>query len=130
MFIRFVSGEIDEDSRVSAGLFCAAFELRWADDLPPYEIDLLAELREWFDRHLKSPTEDLPRDFDYGRAVCWFKPTAREHLARAWELVTILERNGVLIWTIKSRSTGRVFYEDEAQVFAVPSRELRRLCRR
>ena len=27
MFIRFVCGEIDEDSHVSAGLFCAAFDL-------------------------------------------------------------------------------------------------------
>ena len=130
MFIRFVSGEIDEDSRVSAGLFCAALELRWEDGLPQYEIDLLSELRDWFDVHLESPTEHLPRDVSYERAVCWFKPTAREHLARAWQLVTILERNDVLIWTIRSRTTGRIYYEDEAQVFAVPSRELRKLCRR
>jgi hypothetical protein len=27
MFMRFVSGEIDADSHVSAGLFCAAFKL-------------------------------------------------------------------------------------------------------
>ena len=130
MFIRFISGEIDEDSRVSAGLFCAAFELRWADRVPPYELDLLSELRDWFDVHLESPTDHLPEDFSYERAVCWFKPSAREHLARAWELVTILERNDVLIWTIKSRTTGRVYYEDDAQVFAVPSRELRKFCRR
>jgi hypothetical protein len=29
MFIRFVSGEIDETSGVFAGLFCAASQLRW-----------------------------------------------------------------------------------------------------
>ena len=97
MFIRFVSGKLDEDSRVSAGLFCAAFDLSWADGLPHYESSALAQLEAWFDADLKSPTEHLPVDFSYERAVCWFKPTAREHLARAWELVTILERNDVLM---------------------------------
>jgi len=50
MFIRFVSSEIDEDSHVSAGLFCAASELRWTDDLPQYDFDALSELRDWFDQ--------------------------------------------------------------------------------
>ena len=31
MFIRFFSGEIDADSRVAAGLFCAAFDLIHSD---------------------------------------------------------------------------------------------------
>jgi len=34
MFIRFVSSEIDEDSHVEAGLFCAASELLHTDSLP------------------------------------------------------------------------------------------------
>jgi hypothetical protein len=42
MFIRFVSGEIDEVSRVAAGLFCAAIDLKWHDDLPEYERELLS----------------------------------------------------------------------------------------
>lgn len=130
MFIRFVTSEVDPRSQVSAGLFCAAAHLRWAEDLPQYEFDALTELRDWFDSELESPFHHLPRGRSYERAICWFKPTAREHLARAWELVTILERNDVLIWTIKSQTTGQVYYEDEAQVFAVPSRELRPLCRR
>ncbi|MGI9167857.1 MAG: hypothetical protein ACR2G5_16010 [Pyrinomonadaceae bacterium] len=125
MFIRFVSSEIDEDSHVSAGLFCAASELRWTDDLPQYEFDALSELRDWFDIHLESPIHQLPRSCRYELAVCWFKPTAREHLVRAWEMVTILERNDVLIWTIKSRRTGHIYYEDEAQIFAVPSHDMR-----
>jgi hypothetical protein len=130
MFIRFVSSEIDEDSHVAAGLFCAASELLHTESLPPYELEALVELRDWFKIHLESPLHHLPRTGSYELAICWFKPTAREHLARAWELVTILERNDVLIWTIKSRTTGRVYYEDEAQVFAVPSHEVRRFCRR
>jgi hypothetical protein len=97
MFIRFVSGEIDEDSHVSAGLFCAVSKLRWSDELPDYDFDALSELSNWFNIHLESPTDHLPRTGRFETAICWFKPTAREHLARAWEMVAILERNDVLI---------------------------------
>lgn len=126
MFIRFISGEIDEYSHLAAGLFSAAYELRWSDDLPDYELDALKELRDWFNIHLASPFDYLREDTYYDRSICWFKSTAREHLARAWELVWILERNDVMIWTIRSRRVGYVHYEDDVQVFARPSYDLRR----
>ena len=128
MFIRFVSGEVDEDSQVLAGLFCAAHDLNGY--FPKYEVEALNELKKWFDINLESPVKHLPRYYRYERAVCWFKPTAREHLARAWEMITILERNDVLIWTIKSRKTGHIYYEDDAQIFAVPSRKMKVVLRR
>ena len=127
MFIRFVSGKIDEDSLVAAGLFCAASELRWSEGLPDYEFEALKELRDWFNVHLASPFDHLPRDRRYDRGICWFKPTAHEHLRRAWELAAILERNGVLIWTIRSPRTGYIHYEDEVQVFAQPYDDVRLL---
>ena len=130
VFIRFVGGEIDEDSRVAAGLFCAASELCESGWLPEYEVDALAELRDWFNVHLKSPFDYLPEHPRYEHAICWFKSTAREHLVRAWELVTILERNDVFIWTVKVERPGRVHYEDEVQVFALPSPEVRLLLKR
>lgn len=130
MFIRFYSGEIDEDAHVRAGLFCAASQLRWTDSLPQYEFEALSELRDWFNTYLKSPSAHLPRTGRYERAVCWFKSTAKEHLAQAWELATILERNGLLIWTIKTSRPGYIYYEDETQVFAEPFAEVRRLLRR
>ena len=130
VFIRFVCGQIDRDSHVSAGLFCAAYALVESHGLPPYELDALSELRLWFDRYLKSPFNYLPRHKRYDRAVCWFKPTAHEHLARAWELATILERNDLLIWTIKSPRTGYVHYEDDVQVFAQPYPDVRLLLER
>jgi len=127
MFIRFISGDVDERSHVAAGLFCAANKLRWEDDLPDYEFDALCELRDWFNLHLASPFDFLPETDRYARGVCWFKPTACEYLTRAWELTTILERNGVLIWTVKSRVPGYILYEDDAQVFAEPYHDVRRL---
>ena len=131
MFIRFLSSEIDEHSQVAAGLFCAASKLRCTDELPDYEYDALSDLRNWFNIHLESPFRFLPRiGRRYERGICWFKPTAREHLTRAWELITILERNDVFIWTIKAPRTGYVYYEDEVQVFAEPFDDVRHICRR
>ena len=130
MFIRFVSGEVHERSQVMAGLFCAAAQLRWSDGLPDYEFDALTELKEWFDEHPDSPFDYLRPDTRYKPAVCWFKAAAHEHLARAWELVAILERNDILIWTIRSHRAGYVFYEDDIQVFARPYDDVRSLLRR
>ena len=125
MFIRFVGSEIDPDSHVLAGLFCAAHDLNGY--VPKYEVEALRELEKWFDINLESPVKQLPRHYRYERAVCWFKPTAREHLTKAWEMAMILERHDILIWTIKARRTGYVYYEDDAQVFAEPFNDVRLL---
>ena len=130
MFIRFTSGELDPDARVPAGLFHSLYQLQWSDEVPKYELDALRQIENWFDENLASIPD---YQSDYWRsceAVCWFKPTALRHLAHAWEMVEILERNDVLVWQIKARDVGDIYYEDEAQVFARPTRAVRRLLRR
>jgi hypothetical protein len=42
-------------------------------------------------------------------------------------MMNVLERNDVFMRMIKSRTVGYVIYEDEAQVIAQPSAEVRRL---
>jgi hypothetical protein len=125
MYIRFYSGEIHARSQVTAGLFKAATDLWCSDDTPDYELEALADLRLWFDEYLPSPFDYLPRGKSFERGVCWFKATAHEHFARAWELVELLERNDILIWTIKSPRVGYVHYEDRVQVLARPYDDIR-----
>lgn len=128
MFIRFVSGAIDETSHVAAGLFTAAFDLLYDPLLPYDEYWALRELIDWFNEHLKGPFHyRLKAASRAPRAICWFKPTAHEHLARAWEVATILDRNDVFVRTIKVQRTGYVLYEDEAQVLAEPFADIRRV---
>ena len=64
MFIRFVSGEIDEDSHLSAGLFRAAYKLLNELWLPEYEYDALRDPMNWFNEHLESP-------YDYRLEPAW-----------------------------------------------------------
>ena len=126
MFIRFVSGEVDEESHVSVGLFTAAFDLLHEPDLRDEEYYALRHLLDWFNLHLKGPVYyRLKAAWRKPRAICWFKPTAHEHLSRAWEMAAILERNDVFIRTIKVQRPGYVLYEDEAQIFAEPFADIR-----
>jgi hypothetical protein len=126
VFLRFVSGEINEDSHVSAGLFCAAFRLIDEGMLSDYEYAVVAELMGWFNVNLKGPFEfRLRSSWRAPGSICWFKCTANEHLARARELATILEGHDIFIRTIRCQRTGYILYEDEAQVLAQPFADMR-----
>jgi hypothetical protein len=126
MFIRFVSGDINAQSHAQAGLFCAAYKLRDEGELPEYELDRLSDLLGWFDAYLRSPFDfRLRSGWRSRRAICWFKSSAHEYLARAREMINLLEANDVYINTIKSEKIGYKLYEDDAQVLAQPFSDMR-----
>ena len=56
--------------------------------------------------------------------MCWFKPTATEHIAKVREISCILQQNGVYVRLIKAQRPGYVIYEDEYQVVAEPFADL------
>jgi hypothetical protein len=127
VFLRFVSSEIDPCSGVEAGVFVPAYSLYRSNRLPEYEDERLGDLIEWFRVNLRRPSRfsRSARGYGPGRAICWFRPTAREHLARMHEMVVILEDNGVFIRRIKAPKVGYVVYEDEHQVVAEPYADTR-----
>ena len=126
MFIRFVSGDIDARSHSQAGLFCAAYKIMDEGELPRYELDWLLDLLVWFGIHLRSPFEcRLRKGWRSRRAICWFKSSAHQHLAKAHEMITLLENNDVYIRTVKSEKIGYRLYEDDAQVLAQPFADMR-----
>jgi hypothetical protein len=122
VFLRFVTAEIHRNSGVEAGVFVAAYDLYYGDRLPAYEAQRLRDILDWFNLYLKEPRRfsRSTRRSRPGCAVCWFRPTAREHLARAHEMAAILEENGLFIRRIKAPKVGYVVYEDEHQVVAEP----------
>ena len=128
MFIRFVCGEIDKDSHVSAGLFCAAFDLIKDEKLSDHDYGELADLMRWFRLNLNGPFEyRLRKPWRARRSICWFKSAAYEHVKHAWQVMNVLERNDVFMQVIKSKTAGYIIYEDAAQVLAQPSADVRRL---
>lgn len=117
-YIRFVIGRKDEDSHVEQGIFQAAAQaLEW-QTITGSEADELKELRGWFNQNLEEPTS-------FGRdklrlGICWFKTSATEHISRIWNMVQILERNGIYLKKIRTNRPGYVIYEDEWQLVAEP----------
>ena len=130
MFIRFISVEADARSQVAAGIFGAAYRLWYGTPpLPDYEIECLREVMNWFDIYLPKP-DRFWRSTRYPQqrwGICWFRSSATEHIRKAWEMASILERNDMLIRMIKSERVGYVVYEDEYQVVAVPYADIRSL---
>lgn len=120
-YVRFVIGRKDEDSNVEQGIFqAAAHALEW-QQITGSDADHLRELKEWFNENLEKPTS-------FGRdklrlGICWFNTTANEHISRIWEMVQILERNGIYVKKIRTDNPGYVIYEDEWQLVAEPFRK-------
>jgi hypothetical protein len=119
-YVRFVAGRKDQDSHVEQGIFQAAAQsLEW-QDITGSDADELNELRAWFSLNLERPTcfgrDKLPL------GICWFKTGSTEHISRIWEMVNILERNGIYAKKIRTDKPGYVLYEDEWQLVAEPFR--------
>lgn len=119
-YVRFVVGRKD-GSHLERGIFQAAAQaLEWQDITGP-EAGKLNELFAWFSGNLEKPAS-------FGRdklrlGVCWFKTGSTEHISRIWEMVRILERNGVYVQKIRTDKPGYVIYEDEWQLVAEPFRK-------
>jgi hypothetical protein len=124
MFLRFVVPEIDEDSERELGVFHAVRKLRESGALSDHEEEHHDLIRAWFNQHLEKPTRFTTAKPPFyrkkSRAISWFKDTAHEHLARARQLVTILQNHEVPVQMLKTDRVGYVVYEDEYQVVAEP----------
>lgn len=121
MYIRFIL--LAPRRRRPFGIFRSD---RYLDDaeLPHWVRDPIDEHYKWFNKNLR-----LPRNGKGGRidacALCWFRPEAHEHIARARDLAWLLAEAGHPTAMIKTRRVGRIIYDDEFQVVARPESETR-----
>lgn len=123
MYLRFVVADRDEDSERALGVFHAVWNLCDAGKLYAHEEEHHDSVRWWFHENLENPTRftgSRPFYRKKSRAISWFKDSATEHLARARELVAILETHGVPVHMLKAQRVGYSVYEDEYQVVAEP----------
>ena len=124
MYVRFVTGEIDQESEREVGLFIAIGTLRDAGKLLTYEREHHDAIRRWFDQNLEKPkrfTNSKPPYYrKKSKAISWFKDSANEHISKIWELAAILQAHGVHVRILKTDRPGYIVYEDEYQVTAEP----------
>jgi hypothetical protein len=117
MFMRFVTTRMDEDSRKPQGVFVAAYSLLDSGDLSSEEWKRVRGILDWFNAHLPHP----PSSFSTGRAIFWFKSSAKESISQIWELVYLLRQHGHHIEVHKCRHLANISYQDRLQVAAYPS---------
>ncbi len=107
------------------GFFRAASVLVNDPSTATYTANYVRSLMIWFTENLAIPdrfskSNSKGRYERYARGISWFKPSATEHIARAFELASILEQNGFSVDILKEKRLGYGVYEDEYQIVAEP----------
>ncbi|KMW57619.1 hypothetical protein AIOL_002584 [Candidatus Rhodobacter oscarellae] len=124
-YLRFVYGELIEGVGFRAGFLDAAYCLRNDDLTEQTTYAELDRLVVWYKANLPIP-EVFSRTSSKGayhrntKGLSWFKASAQEHIARAYEVMAILAEHDIAVDVLKSDRVGYIVYEDEWQVVAEP----------
>jgi hypothetical protein len=125
MYLRFAArGPLHEAARRPRGLFQVGYQVLREAPLGAEELARLQQTLFWFERRLAKPAR-FARSRKPGaqsKALSWFKPTAREHIAQARELAELLREVDVDIVMSTTRTPGYIVYEDAHQIAAEPFR--------
>lgn len=126
MFLRFVRLTTVEGAKAREGFFTAAYEMREKEGLDSASLSRLEDMLAWFRQNLTIPS-GFNKSKSKGayrrrntKGLSWFKPNARDHVTRAYELAEMLSQHGYHIEVLKSARPGYVVYEDEFQLVAEP----------
>ena len=114
--IRFEVSHKDEDSGRPAGCFMAAEQLLINQGVEQWHHEELQALLKYFDAELPEP--EVMEEWEYRRAVCWFKEDAVEMIQKMWVLAGILKEYGIGVEVVRSKRPRHVLYEDDYQVVA------------
>ena len=114
MFIRFVVGSDNESHKLLTGVIAEARILRDNGVLNRHEAEWLEQTYEWLNENLPCPPF-ASSDWSW-EACSWFKDDAGESIEKMWAIVSLLREHGVQVRLLKSRSPGKILYEDKYQV--------------
>jgi hypothetical protein len=109
------------------GPFGPAYDAAYNPDVPAVLRDALWYEIEWFERNLPvpSPRKDAfcvkSRGRWYPDGICWFVAEAREMIAHAFVLASLLREVGVPVRKVWAGHVGTVLYRDAWQVVAKPN---------
>ncbi len=117
MYYRFATSARNRDSHLPEGFFATAYKCRDALDCGSVIHTWIEEALAWFQEHLDAP-EYLPE-----RAIFWFRADSDRCQEAAWSLAHALRENGETVLVLRTRRPGRVVWEDEDQVAAIPFRD-------
>jgi hypothetical protein len=108
-YVRFGSCDPGVPAR---GVFALAGDV--LDRTSESETEEIEALLAWFKQNLRVMR--LP----HRRALFFFKPHARVHIQKAWELAWALRAHGEMVHLATAARVGTIIAEDEHQIAAIP----------
>ena len=112
--------------RRDCGPFGPAYDALWERDVPEVLREAISREIDWFEQNLPvpSPRRDAfcvkSRGRWYPDGICWFVAEAREMIAHAFVLGSLLREIGVPVRKVATRRPGTVLYRDRWQIVAKP----------
>ncbi|GAC1450506.1 MAG: hypothetical protein NVSMB9_34970 [Isosphaeraceae bacterium] len=113
--VRFVVHQKIAGESRQAGLFAAAYFLLDEGDLTRHDRERLNELLVWFRTELTVPPDGLIPD----GAIFWYKNVG-PFSQQMWALAHALDDCGFTTELITGQFVGRIVYQDEHQLAALP----------
>ena len=83
---------------------------------------LETEIYNWFKKNLSVPHVQSSSSNHYAKpkAISWFKDSAKDHIEKMRQYAQILESHDYPIKQLLTDRPGKVLYEDEFQIAAIP----------
>ncbi|MEC3975435.1 hypothetical protein [Amycolatopsis sp. H20-H5] len=122
VYIRF-QGTVPDDRGVFPGIFKLVNGLARDGRLSVEQERFRRTNNDWYDAAYANPSQLDPLVYDWNHnpgAVAWFKPSAGFLFVRVPGYLEILTAHDVGYERLELSDPGRVVYEDEHQVIAVP----------
>jgi hypothetical protein len=117
-YVRLQTSLREAGAPTGLGVFRATGDLMTRQALDPWWSECTEEICDWFNDHLTTPR--LP--VGQSRAVFWFRAEHSELVQRLWNLAHVLREHEVVVELLHTRNPGRICYEDQRQVAAIPWR--------
>ena len=109
------------------GPFGPAYDAVWDPRVPRVLQDAIWQEIDWFEQNLPvpKPRKDAfcvkSRKRWYPDGICWFVAEAREMIAHAFVLASLLREVGVPVRKVWANRPGQILYRDPWQIVAKPT---------
>ncbi|MER7515505.1 hypothetical protein [Streptomyces sp. NPDC126499] len=122
LFVRY-QGTVRSPRGHFPGVFALANGLAREGRLSEEQYRFWRAANDWYDAAYPDPSGADPAVYDHEvnpGAVAWFKASATHLLDRVPGYLELLAAHGVPCVRVESADPGRIVYEDDVQVVAVP----------
>ncbi|MDX2301457.1 MAG: hypothetical protein NW226_01600 [Microscillaceae bacterium] len=122
MYTKFITLFLDDLEDEEKGFLNAARYLNEQGILEENQKTKLEQNLSWIEVHLKRRPEfeALDENDILNLPMSWLKESASEHIHKMDEIREILEENDILVEVLQVETPGKILYEDEHQVVAIP----------